>query len=64
VKTLGTAREIAIGIEVVKFGAIEVCHGIKVRGSERWTKPAPLFFNNGYSKFEHTQRLASEREQQ
>jgi hypothetical protein len=25
VKTLGTAREIAI--EVVKFGATEVCHG-------------------------------------
>jgi hypothetical protein len=49
VKTLRTAREIAI--EVVKFGATDM----EVRTWIGEPKPTPLFFNNGYSEFEHTQ---------
>jgi hypothetical protein len=48
VKTLGTAREIAI--EVVKFGATEVCHGSTWIG-----EASQRHFNNGYSESEHTQ---------
>jgi hypothetical protein len=47
VKTLGTARNCQIAIEVFNFGA---------------TASAITYFNNGYSEFEHTQP-GSEREQ-